>query len=270
MFGGAANPFPKGRPTSYDDFGTLPGAIAPSPPADDTLPRDAAGKLAKGNMTPSLPMCSGAAKYAAFARWATATEGLTLIDQLVQPMVDAYDKMEDSVGCGSDLQRPGWEQSMRHGWAGKRLYTNADGGRITNRFFPSLSEHPLSETFVSTEPFKTLAKQSGFFPFADDKSAQTRYGIIFRGRSYVDGREAIMMDWRGFEAAWPLGQSSWIKGLFGMLIYDECRAIQTGVYNCTAVADIAIGERRHTFQEGYMPWVTKGPPSIDEYLAAIG
>ena len=52
-----------------------------------------------------------------------------------------------------------------------------------------------------------------------------------------------------------------------MLIYDECRAIQTGVYNCTAVTDWAIGERRHTFQEGYMPWITKGPPTIDEYIA---
>jgi hypothetical protein len=41
------------------------------------------------------------------------------------------------------------------------------------------------------------------------------------------------------------------------------------VYHCTAVVDMVAGERRLTWQEGYMPWVAKGPPSIEEYIAAI-
>lgn len=271
MFGGAANPFPAGKPTSYDQFGALPGAIAPSPTPVEALPQNADGTLANGNMTPSMPMCSGYDQYSGFLRWLTGTDGITAFDQFQQQGGEYYREYEEQFGCGSDMLRPGWEQAMRHGWAGKRLYTNADGGRITNRFVSSISEHPFYGLFITTEPFKTLAEQSGMHPYADDTESpgQSRHGIIFRGRSYIDGRDAILMDWRGFEAAFPLGHGVMIDGVAGNLIYDECRAIQTGVYHCTAVIDPVIGERRHTFQEGYMPWVVKGPPSIDEYIAAV-
>ncbi len=93
--------------------------------------------------------------------------------------------------------------------------------------------------------------------------------IIVRGKSYVDGNDTILMYWRGFEAAWPAGHGDIIHGVAGNLIYDECRAIQTSVYHCTAVIDPVITEGRATFREGYMPWVVKGPPSIEEYIAAI-
>jgi len=259
MFGGAADPFPAGRP-----------AGAPTLTKGAALPRGADGKLAKGNLAPSMPICSGYDQVMGFVRWLTATEGLSLIDQLVKPLEDGWERSEQTFGCNSDGGLALEAHAMHHFWAGKRLYTNADGGRITNRFVASMTEHPLFRAFVTTEPFKTLAKESGFVPYADDPDAsgQSRHGIIFRGRSYIDGRDAIMMDWRGFEAAWPLGHGTWIHGALGLLIYDECRAIQTGVYHCTAVTDWVVGERRHTFQEGYMPWVLKGPPSIDEYVAA--
>lgn len=269
MFGGAANPFPTGKPTDYDRFGSIPGATMPSPTSGDSLARDENGEIADGNMTPSMPMCSGYDQYTAFGRWLTGTEDIALLDQWQASGGEFYRQWEEQFGCGSDFQRPGWEEGMRHGWAGKRLYTNADGGRITNRFVSSMSEHPLYEQFVTQEPFATFAKESGAHPYLDDGSTQTRHGIIFRGRSYIDGKDTILMDWRGFEAAWPLGHGDVITGVAGNLIYDECRAIQTGVYHCTAVIDPVIGERRHTFQEGYMPWVVKGPPTIDEYIAAV-
>ena len=50
-------------------------------------------------------------------------------------------------------------------------------------------------------------------------------------------------------------------GSFTTHEYDE-------LGNCTAVTDWKLGNRRHTYQEGYMPWVNKGPPSIKEYQAA--
>jgi hypothetical protein len=268
MFGGAANPFPTGKPTSYDSFGSVGGAATPSPTPHAALARDANGNLAKGNLAPSMPMCSGYDQYAGFIRWLSGSEGLDPLDEMQEQGRRMWEEREGELGCGSALQRPGWEQAMRHFWAGKRLYTNASGGRITNRFVASMTEHPLYEAGVAMEPFNTLAEQTGFHPYADNASGQSRHGIIFRARSYIDGRDAIMMDWRGYEAAWPLGQSDHIHGMGGTLIYDECRAIQTGVYNCTAVTDWVMGERRHTFQEGYMPWVLKGPPSIDRYLAA--
>jgi hypothetical protein len=270
MFGGAANPFPTGKPTSYDRFGTVPGAASPAATKGAALARDSKGRLAKGIMTPSMPMCSGYDQAAGFVRWLTGTDGLTFLDEWQKPLRDGYEGGEAQLGCNSDLALPAEGQAMHHFWAGKRLYTNAEGGRITNRFVASLSESPLHRLLVTREPFKAMAKESGFFPYVDDETAagQSRHGIIFRGRSYVDGREAILMDWRGFEAAWPLGPGTHVHGALGMLIYDECRAIQTGVYNCTAVTDWIAGERRHTFQEGYMPWVVKGPPSIEEYVAA--
>lgn len=270
MFGGAANPFPAGKPTEEDKFGYLgSGDLEPSPTTGDALAQDENGDLAKGNPTPSMPMCSGFEQYAAFGRWFTGTESLAFIDPWQEMMRAQYAEYEDEYGCGSDGQRQGWGEAMNYGWAGKRLYTNAEGGRITNRFVAAMTENPLYEQFLAMEPFNSLAEQSGAHPYADDASGQSRHGIIFRGKSYVDGRDAIMMDWRGFEAAWPLGHGEHIPGVLGLLIYDECRAIQTGVYNCTAVTDWVIGERRHTFQEGYMPWITKGPPSIEEYRAAM-
>lgn len=271
MFGGAAKPFPSGKPTDFDRFGSVPGDASPSPTPRESLAQNADGSLARGNMTPSMPMCSGYDQFAGFITWLTRADQFPGSTQFSDQLRAQWEVYERTLGCGSDLQRPIWEQGMRHFWAGKRLYTNARGGRITNRFFASMTEHPLYDFFLKMEPFNTMAERSGFHPYADEPetSGQSRHGIIFRGRSYIDGRQAIVMDWRGFEAAWPLGQGGHAEGLGGVLIYDECRAIQTGVYNCTAVTDWVMGERRHTFQEGYMPWVAKGPPTVSEYVAAV-
>lgn len=154
MFGGAANPFPAGRPTSFDQFGTVPGTpgdLQPSPTSGAALPQRADGSPAAGNDTPSLPMCSGYDQYAGYGRWLTASEAGgplegpgVLFDPGEEMFRSWYTGGEAEYGCGSDFQRPGWAAGMRHGWAGKRLYTNAGGGRITNRFFPSMTEHPAS------------------------------------------------------------------------------------------------------------------------------
>jgi hypothetical protein len=211
-----------------------------------------------GNLVASLPMCSSWSKWAEFGDWFASgfqnpSEGV--FHQLAAQAPPGYD-------CRSTMQR-GWEEGMRHGWAGKRLYTNADGGRIINRFFPSFTEHPAFDDFARASATTPGVQQLELFPYGN---GQSRQGLIFRGRSYIDGRDVILMDWRGFEA-WPANFV--IPHLGGWLIYDECRAIQTGVYHCTAVVDMVAGERRLTWQEGYMPWVAKGPPSIEEYIAAI-
>lgn len=272
MFGGAANPFPSGKPTSYSTFGMAGGSLTPDPTQGADLAQDADGTLATGNLTPSAPMCSGYDQAVGFVRWLTGTEKLRLLDAFSAAFKKAYEQAEDKVGCNSGAMINLAESPMMDVfWAGKRLYTNAEGGRITNRFVSALSENPLLESLIHAEPFRTLSKASGLFPYADDAASpgQSRHGIIFRGKSYLDGNDTILMDWRGFDAAWPLGPGPLFGPNAGMLIYDECRAIQTGVYNCTAVTDWKIGPRRHTFQEGYMPWVTKGPPSIAAYQDAI-
>lgn len=272
MMGGAANPFPKGKPTSYDHFGTLPGPLTPSPTPQSALARNADGTRATGNMTPSMPMCSGFDEYAGFFRWLTGANKLApgAVDAMMPRLRAAYQRTEKQIGCNSKTGVAGESAMMHAFWAGKRLYTNEDGGRITNRFVSAVTENPVVDAILYQEPLRTMAKAVGLIPNADDPTAsgQSRQGIIFRGKSYVDGNDTIMMDWRGFEGAWPLGEGKML-GNNGNLIYDECRAIQTGVYACTAVLDVKIGKRRHTFQEGYMPWVVKGPPSINEYIAAV-
>jgi hypothetical protein len=224
---------------------------SPDPLASDPSP-------GPGNLVASLPMCSSWSKWAEFGDWSasgfqTADEGV--FHQLASQAPPGYD-------CRSTMQR-GWEEGMRHGWAGKRLYTSAAGGRIINRFFPSFTEHPAFDDFARASATTPGVQPLELFPYGN---GQSRQGLIFRGRSYIDGGDVILMDWRGFEA-WPANFA--VPHLGGWLVYDECRAIQTGVYHCTAVVDMVAGERRLTWQEGYMPWVAKGPPSIEEYIAAI-
>jgi hypothetical protein len=210
-----------------------------------------------GNIVASLPMCSSWAKWAQLGDWFAS--GFRGGDGVFTEFARQSPPDQD---CASTTRR-GSEEGMRHGWAGKRLYTNADGGRITNRFFPSFTEHPGFEPFARGSAETPGVQGLALFPYGN---GQSRQGLIFRGRSYIDGRDAILMDWRGFKA-WPA--NAFIPHLGGWLVYDECRAIQTGVYHCTAVVDMVSGEERLTWQEGYMPWVAKGPPSIEEYLAAI-
>ena len=88
---------------------------------------------------------------------------------------------------------------MRHGWAGKRLYTNAAGGRITNRFFPSFTEQPGFDAFARATTTTPGVQALNLYPYGN---GQSREGLIFRGRSSVDGRDVILMDWRGLKA-WP-------------------------------------------------------------------
>lgn len=175
----------------------------------------------RGNMTPSFPMCSSLAKFAQLPDWLLTGSTGGAFGQLASFAPAEYD-------CHSRAQQKIWEQVMRHGWAGKRLYTNAEGGRITNRFFPSFTEAPGADTLAGGTAETPGLRELKLFPYG---TAQTRHGLIFRGRSYVDGNESILMDWRGLEA-YP--------------------------------ANVEIPRVL-----GYMPWVTKGPPSIEEYIEAI-
>jgi len=242
-------------PTKIDVFRYL-GAAGPSlGGATDPL----AGPTARGgagNMVPSLPMCGDFNRWANFFQWmVSGKDGKFNSSQAYTGMLD----------CGKAalirlIEESGFDAWF---WAGKKVYTNQDGGRITNRFFPGITETP---------PVEALARHSTRTPFSSLKlspygDGQSRHGYLFPGTSYQDGRSAWVMDWRGFEASWPLWLSIPHVGAF--LIYDECRAIQTGVYHCMAIVDVVRGDKRYTFQEGFMPWVVKGPPSRAEYLAAI-
>jgi hypothetical protein len=224
---------------------------SPDPLASDPAP-------GSGNLVAALPMCSSWEKWAQAGDWFAS--GFSRSDS--GPFHEMAASSTGETQCHSAGQRFS-EEGMRHGWAGKRLYTNADGGRITNRFFPSFTEHPGFEPFARASATTPGVQELKLFPYGN---GQSRHGLIFRGRSYIDGRDTILMDWRGFQA-WPA--NAFIPHLGGWLVYDECRAIQTGVYHCTAVVDMVAGERRLTWQEGYMPWVAKGPPSIEEYIAAV-
>lgn len=210
-----------------------------------------------GNLVPSLPMCGDFNKWANFFQWLILGKDWSFDHEA------GYTGMLD---CGkSELIRGMEESAMEHwGWAGKKVYTDQGGGRITNRFFPGFTEAPGAEEVAYLTTILPLVSQLKLSPYGD---GQTRHGYLFPGKSYLDGRSAWVMDWRGFEASWPLWFSIPHVGAF--LIYDECRAIQTGVYNCTAIMDVVRGEKRYTFQEGFMPWVVKGPPTREEYLAAI-
>ena len=223
---------------------------SPDPLASDPSP-------GPGNLVASMPLCSSWAKWAQLADWFASgfSDPDGRFGGFASQAPSAYD-------CRSMMQQ-GWDEGMRHGWAGKRLYTNAEGGRITNRFFPSFTEHPGFDSFAGATATTPGVQELKLFPYGN---GQSRQGRIFRGRSSIDGRDVILMDWRGFEA-WPANAA--LPHLGGWLIYDECRAIQTGVYHCTAVVDMVSGDRRLTWQEGYMPWVAKGPPSIEEYIAAV-
>ncbi|WP_216214053.1 thrombospondin type 3 repeat-containing protein [Amycolatopsis aidingensis] len=226
---------------------------SPAPMSSDPAP-------GPGNLATSLPMCSSKEKIAQLPNWILSgftDPGSGIVDPFVELLPQRF------TDCG----KTGWiraieDSGMYWGWAGKRLYTNEDGGRITNRFVAGLTELPGFDEFADS-PLGKLISQGlpMLFPAG---TGQTFQGLIFRGKSYIDGNDAIVMDWRGpkaFPANFEFGHN-------GYLIYDECRAIQTGVYHCTAVVDAVVGENRMTWQEGYMPWVVKGPPSIEEYLAA--
>ena len=88
---------------------------------------------------------------------------------------------------------------------------------------------------------------------------------MLRGHSPIDGRPVIALDWRGM-AAQPASNA--IPHVVGYLIYDECRAIQTGVWGCAIYVDFTVGETRGLWRFGWMPWVGKGPPSIEEFIQA--
>jgi hypothetical protein len=212
----------------------------------------------------TLPMCTD---------WATELQLADWLSSAVRDPHGAASQFGASLApqqdCGPTL-RPVWEALMRYYWAGKRLYTDADGGRITNQFFPALTQQP------GFEPVARLINQvPGLqairpFPYADrpggQANAETREGLIFRGPSVIDGRDAILMDWRGPQAFPAQVQ---IPGVAAALQTDECRAIQTGVYSCWAGMDLIAGRQRFLWKWSAMPWVIKGQPSIDQFLAAV-
>ncbi|MGH9243539.1 MAG: thrombospondin type 3 repeat-containing protein [Acidimicrobiales bacterium] len=169
--------------------------------------------------------------------------------------VDLLDQLADAAPAEFDCATGEFLQQvenmgMQHVWAGKRLYTDADGGRIVNRFFPFITEHPAFAPVADAFP--------QVFPYGN---GQTIHGVVMRGQSIVDGRETIILDWRdAFPANIGLGG-------YGYLVYDECRAVHTGLYHCFAWTDIVspLGERS-IWREGWMPFDLINP-SIDEYLA---
>lgn len=245
--------------------GPMFGGSKDPKPGTDAMPEG------DGNMTPSLPMCSGWKKESEIADWIASgftdkTKGFFhgLADIASKP---PFDKLTD---CGTGaLPKPVEDTAFKYWfWAGKRLYTDENGGKISNRFVPGITEAPGFEQFISNSIIgKTLNR---FWPPIFSKGTpQDGMGYIYRGKSYVDGNDSILMDWRG-KNQWPVG--SFFTDRSGWLIYDECRAIQTGVYHCSAVLDLvadAKSGKRITWNEGWMPWVVKGPPSKDQYINAI-
>ena len=154
---------------------------------------------------------------------------------------------------------PGQDFVAAHIWGGKRLFTPTNaGGEITNRFFPSMSEQPIWNPMLPYAPEQ-------FFPH---KKPQTVLGHVIRGRSYVDGRPTIIMDWRRTTGSnfggYPVANTG-MPGFGEFLVYDECRGLQTGIWTCNANADIVKpnGDRK-LFQFGWMMW-----QSIDPDIAAF-
>lgn len=157
-------------------------------------------------------------------------------------------------------------------WAGKHLYTPSnDGGTITNRFFPFITESGLFRWIVKRLPH--------LFP-GENNTGQTVNGYVSRDFSVHDGREAIVLDWRNVSDAGIDGYSIANQGVYDILnfllpglrkfmtrtfgdkldveylIYDQCRGLQEGFWVCTAEIDLVSpdGEKRQLFSEGWMPW----------------
>ena len=155
-------------------------------------------------------------------------------------------------------------------WAGKRLNTPIDsGGTITNRFFP--------DTLESYWFSQNVQKYPGYFP-GPGNTGQTVNGFVGRGKSYIDGRPVISLDWRAVKGAGlngvPIANMAlkdfinlgvprlgdMVQSLTGVdvryLIGDECRAIQEGLWLCPALIDMVRNKdgARKLFQEGWMPW----------------
>jgi hypothetical protein len=158
-------------------------------------------------------------------------------------------------GCpNGSFTRPGAAFVAQHMWGGKRLFTPTNaGGEITNRFAPSLSENPAWDPMLPGAP-------SAWFPH---QHPQTVLGHVLRGRSVLDGRPTIVLDWRANSGAnvggFPVSNAGF-PGMGSYLVYDECRGLQQGVWTCTANADIVrpTGERK-LFQFGWMMWQSLNP-----------
>ncbi|WP_158895776.1 thrombospondin type 3 repeat-containing protein [Amycolatopsis anabasis] len=140
-----------------------------------------------------------------------------------------------------------------HVWGGKRLFTPTnEGGTITNRFFPSITEQPWFKPIV--DAFPDIFKNG---------RPQTVFGHVIRGDSYQDGRSTIIMDWREVTGAnlggFPLPNVK-VPFFASILVYDECRALQEGIWTCNANADLVkpSGDRK-LFQFGWMMWQSNDP-----------
>jgi len=161
----------------------------------------------------------------------------------------------EQFGCpDGSFTRPGSAFVAQHMWGGKRLFTPTNaGGEITNRFFPSVSENPVWTPMLPWAP-------SAWFPH---QHPQTVLGHVLRGRSFVDGRQTIVLDWRANTGAnfggFPVSNAA-MPGMGSYLVYDECRGLQQGVWTCLATADIVrpSGERR-LFQFGWMMFQSLNP-----------
>jgi hypothetical protein len=165
-------------------------------------------------------------------------------------------------GCpDGGFSRPGEDFVAANIWGGKRLFTPTNaGGQITNRFFPSVSESPVAEPMLPYAPDQ-------WFPH---QHPQTVLGHVIRGRSYVDGRSAIILDWRANSGenfgGYPIANTG-MPGFGQFLVYDECRGLQEGVWTCNANADIVRSSTdRKLFQFAWMMF-QKLDPSIPGWKA---
>lgn len=143
-------------------------------------------------------------------------------------------------------------------WGGKRLFTPTNsGGEITNRFFAPVTENAGFQPIIDQFP--------SVFPHG---AGQTVRGDVLRGQSYKDGRQAILLDWRnGDVGGFRIGSNATPIGSY--LAYDECRAIQEGIWPCNANMDMVRkpfpGDRK-LFQFGWM-FFQSIDPSIQNWEA---
>src|SRR5207249_1777843 len=120
----------------------------------------------------SLPMCSSPAKLAELAVWILS--GFTKPNEAA-PGADRFIPSLFDCGNGS-VARAIEDSGMYWFWAGKRTYTNAAGGRITNRFVPIASEAPGADAFARSALGRMISRLfPSLFPAG---TPQTFQGLV--------------------------------------------------------------------------------------------
>lgn len=186
--------------------------------------------------------------------WVKMLQYLLFLPEAASPYVDGPE-----WNCSTGRNAVAFTDFVEsHIWGGKRLFTPTNaGGTITNRFFPDVTENPAIDPLVKLLP--------SVFP---NGHGQTVDGIVMRGRSYKDGRPAIVLDWRdGDVSGIPVASNSLFVESY--LVYDECRAVQQGIWACTTNLDavhksLLFGySDRQLFQFGWMMLQNINPDIAD-------